>query len=77
MKAPRDKHGRRRLRTLATRRAKERSGAHWTDCKGKRRFRDEDQAKRAAAFIRRRVDYVRWYHCHVCNGFHLTMQEPR
>lgn len=50
-------------------------------CRGKRRFRDAQEAKQTLRYIRgksaRQVIPVRYYECRRCGGFHLTSKPMR
>lgn len=52
-------------------------GARHSQCTGKRRYRDRDEAKtvRAACVRARPNQPLRIYDCPHCRGFHLTAQD--
>jgi hypothetical protein len=51
---------------------------HPRSCSGKKRYRDEQEAKRAlrnlATNSSRDTIPVRWYECANCHGYHITKQ---
>jgi len=55
---------------------------HFHDCKGKRRFHDAEEAKRALRHIKTRGEPraktpARYYECPLCHGFHLTAKADK
>jgi hypothetical protein len=53
-------------------------GALRSQCTGKRRYRDFDEAKRVRKKRVAAVDHdLRIYECGMCRGFHLTKEESR
>lgn len=54
------------------------------DCNGKKRYPDKKTAVTALNFMmngmaqnRHRPEYLRFYYCEECNGYHLTKSQER
>lgn len=52
--------------------------SEFSQCRGKRRYRDRDEAKRVRQVQTARTgDPIRLYDCPFCKGVHFTKQEER
>ena len=51
-------------------------GKVFRQCKSKKRYRDEKQARAVMKRRSREVGYLDYYYCVYCNGWHLTSKEP-